>query len=184
MPLVSTAVVVAGARSGAVVAFPTDTVPALAVVPGLGTKIYHLKQRPIHKPLVLMAASWSHLQDFIQGSHPQWEQVVSAYLPGALTIVLPAREQDTIGVRIPKSTIALGILQQTGPLLTTSANLSGEAPLLTMKTIGAQFPDVLALGDQEPERVWGSGQPSTVIKWEHDRWQVLRQGEVALPTHP
>ncbi|MCA1903715.1 MAG: L-threonylcarbamoyladenylate synthase [Cyanobacteria bacterium KgW148] len=181
MPLVSTAVVVAGARSGTVVAFPTDTVPALAVLPGLGTKIYHLKQRSIHKPLVLMAASWSQLQDFIQGRHPQWEQVVSDYLPGALTIVLPAREQDTIGMRIPQSTIALGILQQTGPLLTTSANISGKTPLLTMTAIAAQFPSVLALGDQDPDRLWGSGQPSTVIKWEQDRWQVLRQGEVKYP---
>ncbi len=182
MPLVSMAALVAAARSGMVVAFPTDTVPALAVAPQSGKKIYDLKQRPLHKPLILMAADWKELKEYIEGSHPQWERVVGHYLPGALTIVLPANDRgkalnqtDTIGVRIPADPIALSILQQTGALLTTSANFSGAEPLLTMAAIAQAFPTVFSL---DKERNEPGGRPSTVIKWEQNQWQVLRQGDV------
>ncbi len=190
MPIVSTPVLIAAARSGHVVSFPTDTVPALAVLPSLGTKIYALKQRPENKPLILMASTWTELQEFIAGDHPAWARVVQRYLPGALTLVLPANDRgqvlnhtDTIGVRIPRSPIALGILQQTGPLLTTSANLSGSPPLTTMATIADTFPSVFVL-DRESR---SQGRPSTVIKWIGNGWQVLRQGDVNFPTvdiHP
>jgi len=185
VPIVSTPVLIAAARSGHVVSFPTDTVPALAVLPHLGTKIYALKQRPDHKPLILMASTWTELQEFIAGTHPEWTQVVRRYLPGALTLVLPANDRGqalnhtaTIGVRIPRSPIALGILQQTGPLLTTSANLSGSPPLTAMATIVDTFPSVFVL-DRES---MSQGRPSTVIKWIGNGWQVLRQGDVNFPT--
>ncbi|MCS6960125.1 MAG: L-threonylcarbamoyladenylate synthase [Pseudanabaenaceae cyanobacterium SKYGB_i_bin29] len=187
MPLVNTPSLIALARSGFVVSFPTDTVPALAVLPGQGEQIYRLKQRPQHKPLILMAATWTELQPYLEGRHPAWEKAVSDYLPGALTIVLPAsplgrslNQTDTIGIRIPAFPIALNILQQTGPLLTTSANLSGTDPLPSMRAIAATFPSVFAWGEGEPDRVFGSGKPSTVVKWEQNQWQILRQGEVKL----
>lgn len=182
MPLVNTAVLVAAARSGRVVAFPTDTVPALGVAPQSAQKIYQLKQRPQSKPLILMAATWTELRIYVEGSHPAWERAVSRYLPGALTLVLPANDLgkalnqvDTIGVRIPHAKIALGILQQTGALLTTSANPSGTAPLLTMPAIAQVFPSVFSLDNHSTEP---GGKPSTVIKWEQNQWQVLRQGDV------
>lgn len=188
MPLVNTPTLVALARSGFVISFPTDTVPALAVLPGQGEKIYQLKQRPQDKPLILMAAAWAELQPYLDGIHPAWQAVSDRYFPGALTMVLPAsplgqslNQIDTIGVRIPASPIALGILQQTGALLTTSANRSGTDPLETMQSIAKTFPTVFVWGDGETDRVLGSGKPSTVVKWEHSQWQILRQGDIEFP---
>lgn len=194
MTLVSLSALVAGALSGQLVSFPTDTVPALAVRPDCSELIFAAKGRSQDKPLILMGDSWKSLLPFVRGTEAQlemWQQVAEQYWPGALTLVLPASAQvpavmnptdsGTIGVRVPSCQIAIAILSQTGPLATTSANRSGEPALETMVAIDAQFPDVLALA---PDHLAASqtpiGLPSTVAKWTENGWQILRQGSVQL----
>lgn len=186
---------VAGARSGQVVSFPTDTVPALAVRPDCSELVFAAKQRSQEKPLILMAASHAFIWSFVKGSEAElkiWQEVAQKYWPGALTLVLPASEKvpaamnptdpTTIGVRVPNSRIAIAILSQTGPLATTSANRSGEPPLQTMAEIEAQFPTVLTLHPMEfeAEQRQTTGTPSTVAKWTSTGWEILRQGGVQL----
>ena len=65
MALVSLVALVAGARSGKLVSFPTDTVPALAVRPDRRGDILMLRERSPDKPLILMAASWQEFLPFI-----------------------------------------------------------------------------------------------------------------------
>ncbi|MGA7932006.1 MAG: L-threonylcarbamoyladenylate synthase [Kovacikia sp.] len=205
MPQVSFKEYVAQARSGAsVVSFPTDTVPALAVHPDRADLIYQLKQRSLDKPLILMAARISDLWSYVNGSpleYQIWQQVAERYLPGALTLVLPAsdrvpptmnpKDSTSIGVRVPDHAIARAILTQTGPLATTSANRSGQPPLLTTAEIEHQFPQVLTLAPAEglalsPQfqpataTAIASGVPSTVAKWTGAGWEILRQGAVFI----
>ncbi|APB35065.1 SUA5/yciO/yrdC domain-containing protein [Gloeomargarita lithophora Alchichica-D10] len=171
------------ARAGNVVSFPTDTVPALAVQPEYGAKIYHCKQRPPDKPLILMAADLQAFTPWIApGLTIPWEILAKQYWPGALTMVLPAnarvttginpQKTGTIGLRIPHHPSTLSVLQQTGVLATTSANYSGELPLMTAAEINETFPDVYVLNGV----YHGSGQPSTVIIWQDKNWRILRQG--------
>ncbi|MEN9217109.1 MAG: L-threonylcarbamoyladenylate synthase [Gloeomargarita sp. HHBFW_bins_162] len=185
--LVNFASLILAGRAGNVMSFPTDTVPALAVQPEYGTKIYECKNRPPDKPLILMAAEVGAFMPWIApGLSIPWAALAQTYWPGALTIVLPASERvtpainpqntGTIGLRIPNHPIALAVLQQTGVLATTSANFSGEPPLLTAGEISTQFPDVAVWsGDYQ-----GSGRPSTVITWQDGEWQIVRQGSVYL----
>lgn len=195
MSQVSLADIVSGAIAGKVVSFPTDTVPALAVKPELGRAIFALKQRPAHKPLILMAASIAELLPYVTGTPQEleiWQSIMSKYLPGAVTFVLPASslvpqiinvgEPNTVGIRVPDSAIARTILQQTGTLATTSANLSGEPPLMTMTAIARAFPQILVLEAESftASELTGSGQPSTVVKWTANGWDILRQGSIAI----
>ena len=195
MTQVSMSTLVAGARLGQLVSFPTDTVPALAVQPERSELIFLAKQRSQEKPLILMGASWQSLQTFVSGTAAEleiWQQMAQQYWPGALTLVLPASakipaamnptDPTTIGVRVPNSSIAIAILSQTGPLATTSANRSGEPPLQTIAEIEAQFPGVLTLQSTEFETVKPAtlGVPSTVAKWTGHDWEILRQGSVQL----
>lgn len=195
MTQVSTPTLIAGALSGQLVSFPTDTVPALAVRPDCSELIFKTKQRSQEKPLILMSASPQSLWSFVTGTAAEleiWQQVAQQYWPGALTLVLPASakvpavmnptDPTTIGVRVPNSEVAIAILSQTGPLATTSANYSGEPPLQTMAEIEAQFPDVLTLQPTEVEvpKLVRIGVPSTVAKWTDNGWEVLRQGSVKL----
>lgn len=174
-----------------VISFPTDTVPALGVLPDHADKIFTLKQRSQDKPLILMAATAEQLWQFVQGSSQErkiWSQTAQKYWPGALTLVLPAstlvhpsvnpHDPTTIGLRIPNHPLALAILAQTGPLATTSANLSGEPPLETLDEIDRKFPQLPILDYGKPGEKLGSGLPSTVAKWNVDHWEILRKGYI------
>jgi len=195
MPLGSQAEVIKAAIAGQVVSFPTDTVPALAVRPGQSDLIYALKQRDRHKPLILMAATREDLWPYLAprpGEDHIWRSLMDRYWPGALTLVLPAsdhlpaamnaRGDQTLGVRIPDQAIALDILKKTGPLATTSANLSGQPPLQTLAAISQAFPTVMALDcrDLEQDNPIGNGYPSTVVQWQKEIFHVLRQGQIKI----
>jgi L-threonylcarbamoyladenylate synthase len=200
---------IAAARSGdRLISFSTDTVPALAARPDRAALIFAAKQRSQTKPLILMAANSSDLWQFTAGSAEErqiWQQVAEKYWPGALTLVLPASDRlptavnptdpTTIGIRVPNCAIARHILAQTGPLATTSANLSGQPPLQTMEAIAAQFPEVLTLSPSELDDIQqmlsqtkpselppvaSQGVPSTVVRWQGNRWEILRQGNIQL----
>ncbi|BBD67812.1 SUA5/yciO/yrdC domain-containing protein [Nostoc commune NIES-4072] len=198
MTQVSLTNLIAGARAGLLVSFPTDTVPALAAIPEKAALIFAAKQRSQDKPLILMAASAEDLWPYVKGDENEykvWREVADKYWPGALTLVLPASDvydglrlrvpkvmnpidPTTIGIRVPNSAIAQTILAQTGPLATTSANFSGQPPLQTMAEIEVQFPNVLTLEYQG--EISGVGVPSTVAKWTGINWQILRQGAIEL----
>jgi len=195
MTQVSIDSLIQGAISGDyIVSFPTDTVPALAAKPDRSELIFVAKRRSQDKPLILMAASAEALWPYVQGSPAElnlWQQVAGCYWPGALTLVLPASEKvpaamnsidrTTIGVRVPNFPLALKILEQTGPLATTSANLSGQPPRLSVAEIEALFPEVLTLVPSElPTAITASSLPSTVAKWTGSNWEILRQGAIEL----
>ncbi|PHJ62840.1 hypothetical protein VF14_12660 [Nostoc linckia z18] len=194
MTQVSLEKLIAGARAGLLVSFPTDTVPALAAIPEKAGLIFAAKQRSQDKPLILMAASAEDLWPYVKGSDEEykiWQELTDKYWPGGLTLVLPASQRlpkvmnpsdpTTIGIRVPNSAIAQTILAQTGPLATTSANFSGQPPLQTIAEITAQFPDVLTLATTEfQDEILGVGIPSTVAKWTGINWQILRQGAINL----
>ncbi|OUL22416.1 hypothetical protein BV378_24980 [Nostoc sp. RF31YmG] len=194
MTQVSLDALVAGARAGLLVSFPTDTVPALAALPTQAALIFAAKQRSQDKPLILMAASGPDLWPYVQGSDREykiWQELTDKYWPGGLTLVLPASalvpkvmnptDPTTIGIRVPANAIAQTILTQTGPLATTSANVSGQPALQTMAEIENQFPDVLTLSATEyQQEISTQGVPSTVAKWTGMNWQILRQGAIKL----
>ena len=208
MPQVSLAEFVAAVRSGELVSFPTDTVPALAARPEAGDRIYAAKGRSLDKPLILMGASWADLLPYVTGSGGElerWCSTAELYWPGALTLVLPASDRlpaainpqntGTVGLRVPANPLALYLLTQTGPLATTSVNRSGDPPLETLTAIAASFPQLFTLsaaaladiyaelGREMPalDRPQGSGLPSTVAQWQRGEWQVLRSGAVTIP---
>ncbi|MFN3926394.1 MAG: L-threonylcarbamoyladenylate synthase [Pseudanabaenaceae cyanobacterium] len=185
--LVSLPALVSGLRGGRVGSFPTDTVPALAVRPDCREQIYALKQRPAEKPLILMGADMDQLWAFIDTNHPafsHWQRIANQYLPGALTLVLPANDRGkqlnskftNLGIRIPQNQGAIAVLQQTGVLLTTSANLSDSAPIVNMQQISDTFPEVLVWSGARDNQA--ADTPSTVVAWERDQWVILRQGAV------
>jgi L-threonylcarbamoyladenylate synthase len=86
-------------------------------------------------------------------------------------------DSTTIGIRVPNHAVAQSILAQTGPMATTSVNLSGQPALEKKAEIEAQFPEVLTLESVEYQ---GLGIPSTVAKWTGSNWQILRQGSIKL----
>ena len=203
MPQVSLQEFVESVRRGkALASFPTDTVPALAARPDQGDRIYAAKERPADKPLILMGAALDDLLPYVEGTPEAivtWQQMADRYWPGALTLVLPASDRmpaamnplqtGTLGIRVPAHPLARHLLAQTGPLATTSVNRSGQPPLEDLGSIAAQFPELVllsegAIADIKAEigdfAMTASGVPSTVVRWQDGKWEVLRQGSVQI----
>ena len=136
--------------------FPTDTLPAIGCLPKFSNIIYEFKKRDKNKPLILMGSEHKHLIDYVHESAKEdYENLASKYWPGALTIVIPASEKQTvnltshdltIGLRIPNSHMAQSLLRVTGPLLTSSANISGFKGSIKAEGIALDFPSVKILG--------------------------------------
>ena len=176
-------------RSGLPIIFPTDTLPAIGCLPKFSKIIYEYKKRDRNKPLILMGSKYKQLIDYVHESAKEdFEKIASKYWPGALTMVIPSSEQQnvsvtskdhTLGIRIPNSAIAQSLLQETGPLLTSSANISGFTGSITAEGIAIDFPTVEILGPIPWEK--SSGKASTILFWNKiGDWRLIRKGEVLV----
>ena len=132
--------VVESLRDGRVIAYPTDTTY------GIGCsifckksieRIYQMKQRDRRKPFSVICSSLSEISHYAKVSNSAFK-IIKRYLPGPYTFVFEAtREvpdllltrQKTVGIRIPDNQICSDLVSALGnPIITTSANLSGEEP--------------------------------------------------------
>ena len=176
-------------KSGLPIIFPTDTLPAIGCLPKFSEIIYKFKKRDRDKPLILMGSEHKQLIDYVHESAKEdYENIASKYWPGALTIVIPASakqtahltsDDQTIGLRIPNSYLAQSLMRETGPLLTSSANISGFKGSIAVEGISQDFPS-LKIFSPIP---WGksSGKASTIIFWKKSGdWKLIREGEVLV----
>lgn len=166
-------------RSGAVIAFPTDTVYGLGASADdevARKRIYTIKGRPVGMPLILMVAAESQLEGYVHVDS-RAEAMMRKWWPGPLTLILHAIGGGTLGVRIPQHKVALGLLRHAGPLMTTSANLHGAEPAMTAEE-AAQLPGVMAVldGGAAP-----GGTASTVVDLTGPDPHVLREGAIPKP---
>ena len=176
-------------KNGLPVIFPTDTLPAIGCLPKFSNTIYEFKKRDREKPLILMGSEHKNLIDYVHESAKEdYENIASKYWPGALTMVIPASEKQTtiltsndftLGLRIPNSYLAQSLMRETGPLLTSSANISGFKGSITVEGVAQDFPSLKILGPLP----WGkrSGKASTIIFWKKSGdWRLIREGEVLV----
>jgi L-threonylcarbamoyladenylate synthase len=170
-----------------VIIFPTDTVYGIGTkildVDGI-EKIYEIKKRPHDKPLACLCASIEQIKD-ISVVTREAELLINKFLPGPLTIILKSKPivfdkigYKTIGVRIPNNKIALDILKEHGPMLTTSVNESGNVPL-------NEYDDIKANYDHLVDYIYNtntksSNIASTVVDLTDNRLRILRIGEIPL----
>ena len=176
-------------KTGLPIIFPTDTLPAIGCLPEFSNVIYKFKKRDKNKPLILMGSEQKQLIEYVHESAKEdYENIASNYWPGALTIVIPCSEKQnailtskdfTLGLRIPNSYMAKALMKKTGPLLTSSANISGFMGSMKAEGIASDFPSLKILGPIPWEK--GSGKASTVISWRKSGdWKMIRAGEVLV----
>jgi tRNA threonylcarbamoyl adenosine modification protein (Sua5/YciO/YrdC/YwlC family) len=172
-------------QSGHVGVMPTDTVYGLAARAKdiqATEKLYKLKHRE-HKPGTLIAASTNQLR--LLGVAQNDIDKVAKWWPGALSAVLPIDGQylhqglGDLAMRVVADDKIRAILEQTGPLITSSANHPGKPGSTTIDEAISYF------GDQVDFYVDGgdlSGRSaSTIVKVMHDDTIiVLRQGAVQI----
>lgn len=125
-------------REGGVLLYPADTIWGIgcdATSQEAIQKVFEIKGRDYHKPLILLVSSISQLYKVVPTVHPRIETLL-AFHERPLTVIYPAvhptyqhlaAKDGSIGVRIVKSGFCRDLIEAFGhPLVSTSANLSGE----------------------------------------------------------
>lgn len=185
----SIAQAVAAVTRGDVVGLPTDTVYGIGVDPmqeEAVARLYELKGRPELKPIGLLVASQRQAES-IGVIEETAADLAELYWPGALTLVVTPRvvlsdwvgdtQRRTVGLRVPDHPITLELLEATGPMAVTSANLSGGAEALSDEDARAVFGDGVAV---YVPGVSPGGQSSTVVDVTGAEPVILRQGPILL----
>jgi len=143
-------------RQGKVVAFPTDTVYGVGAdpfQPDAVRKLYHIKGRPLDKPIPILVGSLGAVEHVARDLPPAFFALVKQFWPGALTLVVPARALPpeitaggtTVGVRMPAHPIALELLRRFGgAIATTSANVSDAPPATNAVAVQEQLGEQIA----------------------------------------
>lgn len=169
-------------RAGAVIAFPTDTlyaVAARATDPVAVARLYQVKERPSGQPMVWLVLDRAQVERFAVVTAAA-AQLMTRFWPGPLTLVLPARvgtDGPTIAVRAPAHDIALALLRALGePLASSSANPTGQPPPVDADQVSAGLGDRIdVVLDGGPCRI---GQPSTILDLAGATPRILRQGAI------
>jgi tRNA threonylcarbamoyl adenosine modification protein (Sua5/YciO/YrdC/YwlC family) len=177
--------VVACLRDGGIIAYPTDTTYGIgcSIFNKKGIeRIYQMKHREHKKPFSFICPNLSEVARYARVSNTAFK-ILKKYLPGPYTFVLEATRdvpdllltrQKTVGIRIPDNRICLDIVQLLGnPIVTTSANLSGEDPsadpCFIEEIFGHQL-DIIVDGGELTKEV------SSVVSLISDTPEVLRVG--------
>ncbi|HTY08947.1 MAG TPA: L-threonylcarbamoyladenylate synthase [Candidatus Edwardsbacteria bacterium] len=172
---------------GGVIAFPTDTVYGLgcrADAARAVRRIYAVKGRASHKPLVLLLRDAAALPEAANNIPQYAQRLIKKFWPGPLTLVLPASPQvarwkldsrGTVGVRVVPSPLVAAIVAAAGvPLATTSANPSGRRDSLSALDVArtlAKPVDLILDGGPLPP-----APPSAVVDCTGGAPVILRKG--------
>ena len=174
-----------------VILFPTDTVYGIGAIPEKESlnKIYKIKHRDFSKKIIALISNNDVLKSIIDEREEDLskiQKILQFYWPGELTVIFKANKEfinkfdetmETIGVRIPKSKIALELIEKVGGvLLTSSANLSGGKTVINMEDIDTAIINEVGIIIESEENL--TGIPSTIIKYEEGKISLLREGNI------
>jgi L-threonylcarbamoyladenylate synthase len=174
----------AGGRllQGEVGVLATDTLyglVGLALRPEVVERVYALRRRELHKPLIVLIGDMADLGRLQIQLDDRAKEVLETVWPGPVSVVVPLmstelaylhRGTQSLAVRLPKKTELRRLLQQTGPLVAPSANLAGKPPAESVDEAWAYFGDEVMYVDDG--RVVGAA--SALIDGRTNPIKVLR----------
>lgn len=185
-------------KDGSLVVFPTETVYGLgadAINASAVARIYEVKGRPADHPLIVHIGDLKHLEQWVAEIPKYAIELAREFWPGPMTLILKRSElakdfitgnQDTVGIRIPDNSLALGLLQAFHDLGGTgiaapSANRFGQVSPTMAAAVQEEIGDYLADSDLVIDG--GSsdvGLESTIIDCTTDAPRVLRPGAITV----
>jgi L-threonylcarbamoyladenylate synthase len=178
-------------EAGGLVVFPTETVYGIASRPDdeeATARLFEAKRRPLGLNLPVLAQSPPEALELVSPSVVA-RRLAAAFWPGPLTMVLPrgapsrgwslGEATATLGVRVPDHAISLALLKRSGPLASTSANISGIPPLSERAALQQAFGEAVAVYVMiAPGMEIDAGRSSTVVDLTGRELRVLREGPI------
>lgn len=176
-------------RAGELVALPTETVYGLAanaLDAAAVEKIFSVKGRPAHNPIIVHVADTEMARQCVQEWSISAELLAKAFWPGPLTLVLPRSSLvpdvvtaggETVGVRWPSHPFMQAVIRRCGfPLAAPSANVSNAVSPTNaghvQRGLGGKIPLIVDGGQAQV------GIESTVVDLSGARARVLRPGMI------
>jgi tRNA threonylcarbamoyl adenosine modification protein (Sua5/YciO/YrdC/YwlC family) len=176
-------------RSERLVVLPTDTLYGLgadAFSRGAVRSLLAAKGRGPDMPVPVLVGSWSTIDGLVTTVPAVARELVEAFWPGGLSLVLPHAPslnwdlgvtRGTVMLRMPLHPVALELLRDVGPMAVSSANISGRPPATTVAEAVEQLGSAVAVYlDGGPCRV---GVASTIVDLTGDEPRILRAGAVS-----
>lgn len=174
-------------RNQHVLAFPTETVYGLGVVYDSKMafdELCALKKRIPDKPFTIMVSKKEDIALFVDLNH-KMKRIIDAFMPGEITILFPAKKglypwltlnHSTVGIRIASLKEVPNLIERVNkPLLVTSANISGNTPLLNDKEVLDCFNHKIR-GIVKGKCI--SNTPSTIVLIDGDNLKLIRKGSI------
>jgi L-threonylcarbamoyladenylate synthase len=133
-------------RRGGLVVIPTDTVYGIAADafnPVAVQRLLAAKGRTRQSPPPVLVSGIPAFEALAETVTVPVRNLVDAFWPGGLTIIVPARASlawdlgetnGTVALRQPSDTVALELLTEVGPLAVSSANLTGQPAATTAQS--------------------------------------------------
>ena len=175
--------------SGQLVVLPTDTVYGVGADAFDATAVGALldaKGRGRDMPVPVLVGSWTTIEGLASVVSARTWDLIEAFWPGGLTLVVeyaPSLSWDlgdargTVAVRMPLHPVAIELLEITGPMAVSSANVSGRPAALSAADAQEQLGDNVAVYlDGGPST---TGVASTIVDVTAEIPRILRMGAVS-----
>jgi L-threonylcarbamoyladenylate synthase len=173
-------------RRGGVLGIPTESSYGLGVDPtdGRGVEaVFRAKGRAQDQALPVVLADLDQAWALGVDRAAPGLAAIAVLWPAALSIVVPLERpiaasagEDTLAIRVPGHARLRELLRRIGPLTATSANRSGEPPLLDPRATAAMLAEVPVASRVVDDGTLTGGAPSTLVRWEGGGFRVLRSG--------
>ena len=167
-------------QRGGLVIIPTETVYGIAanmLNQGALKRLYEIKQRPKDKPFSVHIEEKSKVENFAREIPPAAYKLMEKFWPGPLTLVLKAKGEGAVGLRMPDNNVALRIIAQAVvPVVCPSANISGRPAPVTFAEAIKDLQGLVDLAlDSGDTRLKSE---SSIVNLTVEPPQILRQGAI------
>jgi L-threonylcarbamoyladenylate synthase len=173
-------------QRGGIILYPTDTIWGLgcdATNEAAVEKIYQIKKRPASKSMIVLLADERDVLKYVAGLDlqlfdylEQTEKPTTVIYDGAIGLAENLLGDDgSIGIRIVKETFCKHLIKRfRKPLVSTSANISGEASPENFSAISTVIKEQVDYIVEYRRDDNVRAKPSSVIRWKDGRVEVLR----------
>lgn len=176
-------------KNGGVIVYPTDTCYGIgcdALNEQAIKKVFDLKEREYNKPQNIVVNSIKEINKYAHVSKKA-KTFAKRFLPGPFTLVLPKKPivldiysagLPTVAIRIPNNKYCIAVTKALkAPIISTSANISGQSPAYNIDDVLVQFKD------KKIDLIIDAGtlkntEPSTIVDLIGKRTLILREGPI------
>lgn len=155
-----------------VIGIPTDTVYGLAATKKNIMQIYKIKKRDSKKKLIKFITDYRQIGEVDDFTQEELHQITQKYWPGNNTLIF-WQNNELKSYRIIKQKEVIALLNEIEePLYTTSANISGENPILTKDEFEDEFPEIPLL--EHNSEIKPSNIPSNIYIITKEKTEKIR----------